>query len=102
MHRALRWLMRLTLALAAVLLLVLAAVKLRYGMGGEDFPDRSGAAQLPDTELEVVANLPSPPGNIAVSPTGRVFVSLHPEARPNTKVVELVNGVAVPFPDAAF
>lgn len=74
---------------------------LRYG-GGESFPDRGGTARLRGTALEVVANLPTPPGNIAVSARGRVFVSLHPEARPQNKIVEIVGGQARPWPSAAF
>jgi sugar lactone lactonase YvrE len=52
--------------------------------------------------LEVIADLPTPPGNIAVSAQGRVFVTLHPEARPSAKVVELRDGQVVPFPSAEY
>lgn len=74
---------------------------IRYG-GGESFPDRTGAPRLPGTVLEVVADLPTPPGNIAVSADGRVFVSLHPEAGPRDKVVEIVNGEPRPWPNQVF
>ncbi|AXQ30317.1 hypothetical protein D0B54_17290 [Solimonas sp. K1W22B-7] len=81
---------------------LLLAVKLRYG-GGGDFPNRvPGPPRLPESALELVAELPTPPGNIAVSSGGRVFVTLHPEARPAIKVAELVDGKAVPFPNEAF
>lgn len=85
------------------LLLVVALVTLwvRYG-GGADFPDRTGTPRLRASALEVVANLPTPPGNIAVSAGGRVFASLHPEARPRHKVVEIVDGQARPWPSEAF
>ena len=73
----------------------------RYG-GGGDFPDRTGTPQLRASVLEPVAQLPTPAGNIAVSAGGRVFVSLHPEARPQYKVVELVDGAMKPWPSAAF
>lgn len=102
MKTAIRWLLRLLLVVGLVVALLLGGVKLRYGMGGGDFPDRSGAPQYPESALELVAELPTPPGNIAVSASGRVFVSLHPEARPTTKIVELVQGQMQPFPDAAF
>jgi sugar lactone lactonase YvrE len=91
---------------AGVALLVLAilalAIKLRYGGGRTNFPDRSGEPRLPESALEVVADLPTPPGNIAVAPDGRVFITLHPEAHPDFKVVELVNGQMRPFPSEAF
>lgn len=73
----------------------------RYG-GGGDFPDRTGTPQLRASVLEPVAQLPTPAGNIAVSAGGRVFVSLHPEARPKAKVVELVDGAMKPWPSEAF
>lgn len=92
--------LRLLLGLVIVIGVLLLALKLRYGGGRTDFPDRSGTAIFPDTALEVVAELPTPPGNIAVSANGRVFVSLHPEAKPENTLVELVNGRAQPWPSA--
>jgi len=85
------------------LLLVVLAVTLyvRYGGGGA-FPDRSGTPRLPGQVLDLVANLPTPPGNIAVSADGRIFATLHPEGRPANKVVEIVKGEAQPWPSAAF
>src|SRR5207244_13526810 len=52
--------------------------------------------------LGVVAELDYPPGNIAVSSAGRVFVSLHPAGGPPLKVAELVGGKPVPWPDPSF
>ncbi len=50
--------------------------------------------------LEVVAELGSVVGNIAVSPTGRVFITYHPAASPQVKVAEIVPGnVSRPYPD---
>lgn len=93
------WRLLLSLPLLAIVLLV-TLLKLRYG-GGEDFPQRAVAPPVFGPEvLEVVAELPTPPGNIAVSASGRVFVTLHPEARPALKLVELVNGQMQPFPSA--
>lgn len=82
-------------------LLVPAVVYWLYG-GGERFPDRTTLAQLPPEALEVVAELAEPPGNIAVSSTGRIFITVHPEAKPTgNKVLELIDGKAVPFPRRA-
>jgi hypothetical protein len=44
---------------------------------------------LKSSHLEVVAELPYPPGNVAVSAEGRVFFSFHPEYDPPVKVAEL-------------
>lgn len=89
-----------------ILLLLLVAgmavlLKLIYG-GGAEFPDRNTAPELTDGVLETVAELDTPPGNIAVSEDGQVFFSLHPEARPKTKVAKLVAGQAQPWPNEAF
>ena len=43
-------------------------------------------------KLETVAETDYPPGNIAISPEGRIFFTLHPEAGPPVNVVEWVNG----------
>ena len=36
--------------------------------------------------MEKIADLRYPPGNIAVSSTGRIFVSLHPDGHPPYKI----------------
>jgi sugar lactone lactonase YvrE len=89
------------LALLALLFASGLGIKLRYG-GGAPFPDRSTAALREPGALQLVAELPTPPGNIAVSAGGRVFFSLHPEAHPDVKLVEWVDGRAVPYPNLAF
>ncbi len=103
--RRLSMILRWTLRIFIVLLLMLAALafmlKARYG-GGAAFPDRSGTARLPVAVLETVAVLPTPPGNIAVSADGRVFASLHPEAQPLNKIVEIVKGQPRAWPSDAF
>lgn len=72
-------------------------------------PDRfnrslSGLAPIYSAaRIEVVGELEVPPGNLAVSASGRVFLTLHPEAKPETHLVELgPDGSLIPFPDAAW
>ena len=97
-----RVLLRMLLVMAAILIVLAAALHLRYG-GGENFPDRlPGPPRLDASVLEVVADLQTPPGNIAVSANGRVFATLHPEARPDWSVVEIVEGQARPWPTLEF
>jgi sugar lactone lactonase YvrE len=69
---------------------------------GARLDDRTAAPRLPPSALELVAARDRPPGNIAVSASGRVFLSLHPAGDPPTKVVELIDGKPVPYPDASF
>lgn len=77
-------------------------LKLRYGGPVRPFPDTSTVPLLSTESVEVVAELDQAPGNIAVSPDGRVFFNFHPEGRPSRKVVEWVDGMAIPFPDEEF
>jgi sugar lactone lactonase YvrE len=76
-----------------------------------ELPNRTAglAPLLDESALEVVAELDQPPGNVAVSPAsakapaGRVFFSYFPPGNKGpTKVAELVDGKAIPFPSAAF
>jgi sugar lactone lactonase YvrE len=99
-----RWARRLgMLALSGLGLLGALAVltRWRYGAGHADFPDRASSPQLAAAALEVVADLPSPPGNLAVSATGRVFFTFHPEAHPRIKLAELQGRTPSAFPPAA-
>src|SRR5258705_11752620 len=53
--------------------------------------------------LEVVAALGAVVGNIAVSPTGRIFITYHPAASPQVKVAEIFKGnIGRPYPDEAW
>lgn len=98
----LRFVGRLVLILCVLAALLAVGLKLHYG-GGDAFPARdSGAPRLPETALETVADLDLPPGNIAVAANGRVFATLHPEARPAWKVVEIVDGRPRAFPSEAW
>jgi len=68
-----------------------------YG-GGEAFPDRTSTPTFSSEKLEKVADLDFPPGNIAVSESGRVFFTFHPEGFPDFNLAELVNGKAKEIP----
>jgi len=92
---------RVVATVVAVLLVGLLAMRVLMG-GGERLDDRTTAPELPGSVLELVADLDYPPGNIAVSETGRVFFTLHPDGGPPSKVHELVDGRPVPYPDEAF
>lgn len=100
------WLGRGALWLTVVLTLFIVAFKARFGGGLQPFPDLRTAPLIPpgevDGRLEVVATLPVAPGNVTVSADGRVFFTLHPEGRPEgDKLVELVSGQPVAFPNSA-
>lgn len=86
-----------------IMLLVTAAtiVWIRYG-GGEPYPNLTGAPQLKASALEEVLAYSEPIGNVAVSRSGRLFFTVHPESRPQgNKLLEYVNGASVPFPSLA-
>ncbi|NTX51154.1 L-dopachrome tautomerase-related protein [Myxococcus sp. CA039A] len=88
-------------AVVGLLVLATLGVRLRYG-GGEPYPDVTGMPLLPDSALEEVVRSAEPIGNVAVSSTGRLFYTLHPESRPEgAKLWEWVDGKAVPFPAEA-
>jgi sugar lactone lactonase YvrE len=88
---------RLGFVILVAFLCLLVFVRVRFG-SGERLEDRTGPARLDASALEVVADLEYPPGNIAVSASGRVFATLHPDGRPPIQVVEIVDGEAVPYP----
>ncbi|HUI27227.1 MAG TPA: L-dopachrome tautomerase-related protein [Candidatus Kryptonia bacterium] len=96
-----RLLIRIVAAIVAALLVLVIAVRVFFG-GGRRLEDRTTAPVLPASTLETVVNLDYPPGNIAVSKTGRIFFTLHPDGRPPAKVLELIDGKPVPYPDEAF
>lgn len=79
--------------------LLAAAVYVRYG-GGQPYTDLSTTPVLNDSGLEEVLSYPEPIGNVAVSNSGRIFFTVHPESRPpGNKLLEFVDGASVPFPD---
>ena len=89
-----------TVALAALLVILASILYVRYG-GGDPYPDLSTAPRFPDSALEIAATVDEPIGNVAVSSDGRLFFTIHPESRPTgAKLLEWVDGKAVPFPSA--
>ena len=83
-----------------ILAVTLATVLwMRHG-GGEPYPDLTSTPLLSDDGLEEVLSYPEPIGNIAVSASGRIFFTVHPESRPRgNRLLEFVDGAAVPYPD---
>ena len=84
-----------------IALVVSIVLWVRHG-GGEPYPDLSTAPVLRAAELQEVLAYPEPIGSVAVSRNGRVFFTVHPEARPEgNRLLEYVEGAAVPYPDLA-
>ncbi len=96
-----RTLIRGLAALVFLLLALVVFVRLYLGTG-ERLADRTGSPRLGAGILETVADLEYPPGNVAVSASGRVFVTLHPDGKPPIKVVEIVDGKPVSYPNEEF
>jgi len=96
-----RLLIRIVGMLIALVLVLAVTIRALFG-GGQRLEDRTGTPVLPASALELVVNLDYPPGNVAVSKTGRVFFTLHPDGRPPAKVLELVDGKPVPYPNDTF
>lgn len=94
-----RWPLRLALLVATSLAVLAALLYARYG-GGASYPDLQAAPRLDESALEVAATVNEPIGNIAVSATGRLFFTIHPESRPSgAKLLEWRAGEAVPYPN---
>jgi hypothetical protein len=89
---------KVLVGLLAVPLVAVGAFYARYGGSGADFPKLADATPLQQAEL--IATLDEPPGNLAVSASGRIFFTHHAEGRPVVKVLELVDGKGVPYPSA--
>lgn len=92
---------KILLLIAIMALITTVAAWLRYG-GGEPYTDLSTSPVMAESALEEVVSYRLPIGNVAVSRTGRVFFTVHPEARPKgNKLLEYIDGASVPFPDGA-
>lgn len=99
--------MKLVLRLLAVLALILAAgllwLKLVHG-GGQRYPGVNTPPLSAPSALETVVTMDLPPGNVAVSADGRIFVNVHPFAQARrfgaSTLFEVVNGKLEAFPSA--
>ena len=84
---------KILLFLLILIIAIIIVVGIRYG-GGEPYPDLSSTPMLSDDALQEVLSYAEPIGNVAVSASGRVFFTVHPESRqmrtgtggPNTDV----------------
>lgn len=103
-QKSLRLVRRVLLPFAAVLVLAILAVKVRYGRGAP-YPDVSTPPIVAPADLSVLVELDLPPGNVAVSPGGRIFFNTHPFTQSHRVadvfLFELRDGVPHPYPDAA-
>ena len=92
--------MKKLLLFFVVLAIILATTAwIRYG-GGDPYPDLTSTPLVDESALEKVLSYPEPLGNVAVSQDGRIFFTVHPEARPEgNKLLEYVDGASVPWPD---
>jgi len=94
------------IVLVTLLIILAIFLRLRYG-GGKEYQDISTAPAYSENQLELFFSYKEPIGNVAATPdtTGptRVFFTIHPESRPETnKLMEIINGEAVPYPSADF
>lgn len=94
MNNILKFIIFLLLAAA----LTLGGLRLYFG-GGTNYGDLTTRPLVGEEGVESVLSYPEPLGNVAVSSTGRIFFSVHPEARPDgPRVLEWRNGKAEAFP----
>ena len=92
--------LRLLLLLVIAGALALGGLRIYFG-GGTHYPDLTATPTVNEAGLEQVLAYHEPIGNVAVSATGRVFFTVHPEARPEgPRLLEWRNGRAEAFPSA--
>jgi len=90
---------KILLSLCLLCLLLAVVLRIRYG-GGDYYPDIRDTPELAETALQEVLSYAEPIGNVAVSATGQIFFTVHPESRPRgNKLLQFVAGASVPFPD---
>jgi sugar lactone lactonase YvrE len=90
--------LKLIIVLVVAGALVLGGLRLYFG-GGSAYADLTTAPAVGEGGLETVLSYPEPIGNVAVSAAGRVFFTVHPEARPKgPRLLEWRDGKAEAFP----
>jgi sugar lactone lactonase YvrE len=90
--------LRLIILLVLACALALGGLRLYFG-GGTAYADLTATPSVNEGGLETVLTYPEPMGNVAVSATGRLFFTLHPEARPKgPRLLEWRDGKAESFP----
>jgi len=90
--------------LLTLFIIVAIFLRVRYG-GGIEYKNISTEPLYKESQLEKVFGYHEPIGNVAASKDTtkavRVFFTIHPESRPETnKLMEIVDGKAVPYPNA--
>ncbi|MEM8908544.1 MAG: L-dopachrome tautomerase-related protein [Bacteroidota bacterium] len=105
MNKLIKIVKRLLLLFLLVVILLVIALRLGYG-GGREYPDVSTNSLYKRADLELYFSYEEPIGNVAATydtaQATRVFFTIHPESRPNPNhLMEIVDGQAVPYPDAA-
>lgn len=102
--RRLRRILGITLSVLLIAIIgLLTFLKITRG-SGDLYPDVSTAPLFGNT-LEVAAELPLPPGNVAVSADGRIFFNYHylgGKDASGHSVFELIDGKPSPYPSAEF
>jgi len=79
---------------------VAAVTALWVGLASAGGAPSGAAADDASVDLQVVANLQVAPGNITLSPDGRIFISQHQFFNPQYRVVEVMgDGTTRPFPN---
>lgn len=94
----------LALSLAASLALLAGCSTNRAGHTNANSTASSNTSQTSKAQsVDIIAKLPTMPGNIAVSRDSRIFVSQHPFGNPTFRVVEVKpDGSQMPFPTTAW
>lgn len=90
--------LRVFIFAALAVALAIGGLRLYFG-GGGPFPEMTGQPTVTESGLETVLSHPEPIGNVAVSATGRLFFTVHPEARSKgPRLYEWRGGRAEPYP----